>query len=235
MPARFLLATVADASLSEQCLRTGELARLLQTTEWRESKIFTDSPKSLPRERGLAPAAATGTGTGTGTEASEDSHAENPGNNLFVNGLSHRTEDKHLEEEFGKYGKITKCAVMYDPHSGQSRCFAFVSFEDVAAAEAAMEAINRKLELHGKILSVSKAKRARARSPTPGQYRGPPKTSSRYDRRGNDYDYRYDRGGDYYRRDRYERDRDRDRSYYRSDRDRSDRDRDRERRRRSPY
>ncbi|RKO87651.1 hypothetical protein BDK51DRAFT_21282, partial [Blyttiomyces helicus] len=100
---------------------------------------------------------------------------QNPGHNLFVTGLSHRTRDEDLEDVFGKYGKISKCAIMYDPHSKESRGFAFVSFEDVACADAARENISSKLELHGRILVVERAKRQRARTPTPGQYHGPPK------------------------------------------------------------
>ncbi|KAJ3033180.1 hypothetical protein HDV00_006677 [Rhizophlyctis rosea] len=156
-----------------------------------------------------------------------DDGSVNPGTNLFVTGLSHRTRDEDLEAVFGKFGKISKCAIMYDPHSRESRGFAFVSFEDLDAADAAMENINRKYELHGRILTVARAKRARARTPTPGQYYGPPKREGD-GRRREGRDTR-DRG---YDRDRYDRgDRyDRDRGY---GRDRYDRERDR--RRRSPY
>lgn len=79
---------------------------------------------------------------------------------------------------------------MYDPHTMVSRGFAFVTFEDVQDAEAALSECSRGLEVHGKILIVDKARRSRARTPTPGVYRGPPK---RYPRRPGDHQY----GGGY--------------------------------------
>ncbi|KAF9920200.1 hypothetical protein BGZ65_011480 [Modicella reniformis] len=41
-------------------------------------------------------------------------------------------------------------------------------------ADAAMQVLNG-FELHGRAMSVNMARRGRARTPTPGQYRGPPK------------------------------------------------------------
>lgn len=32
--------------------------------------------------------------------------ADNPGNNLFVTGLSHRTRERDLEKLFGEYGQV---------------------------------------------------------------------------------------------------------------------------------
>ncbi|KAI9341560.1 hypothetical protein DFJ73DRAFT_843678 [Zopfochytrium polystomum] len=161
-----------------------------------------------------------------------DDGSENKGNNLYVSGLSHRTRDEDLEREFSRFGKITKCAVVYDPHTKESRGFAFVSFEDVKCAAAARDTLSNSLELHGKIIRVELAKRARAREPTPGQYNGPPKRDGKSaTSRPAEYRRRDDRGGrsrspiDRYRRA------DRSRSprrpaYYDSrDRERYDRDR----------
>lgn len=63
---------------------------------------------------------------------------------------------------------------MYDPHSRESRGFAFVTFETAEEADAAIEGMNG-VELSGRTLLVQKARRGRARSPTPGRYHGPPK------------------------------------------------------------
>ncbi|KAJ3318676.1 hypothetical protein HDU76_000758 [Blyttiomyces sp. JEL0837] len=120
-----------------------------------------------------------------------------------------------------------KSMARYDPHTKESRGFAFVSFEDIRCADEALEAINGRLELHGRIIRVDKAKRARAREPTPGRYFGPPKRNFDYrppDRREVDRyrdDRRYDDRRDYGRRetDRYDgRDRDRRDDYRRDDR-----------------
>lgn len=142
----------------------------------------------------------------------------NPGNNLHVSGLSSRVEDRDLEDVFGKYGRIQKAAVMKDPHTGEARGFAFVTMETAEEADAAMTGLNA-TELLGRVMTVAKARRGRARTPTPGAYHGPPKRdepTSRYgggggrdyggrggydDRRRDDrrYDDRYDdrRGGGY--------------------------------------
>lgn len=84
---------------------------------------------------------------------------------------------------------------MYDPHSRESRGFGFVTMETSEEADAAITALNS-TELMGKIMTVEKvrtpihpstnrrhvlislppqARRARARTPTPGRYYGPPK------------------------------------------------------------
>lgn len=97
-----------------------------------------------------------------------------------------------LEEAFGKFGKVAKAAVVYDPHSRESRGFAFVTMDTVEEAEAAIAGLHN-TELAGKPLTVEKARRGRARTPTPGKYLG---TARRDDRGG------YGGGGGY-REDRY--------------------------------
>ncbi|GAA6059943.1 hypothetical protein JCM10212_003083 [Sporobolomyces blumeae] len=99
---------------------------------------------------------------------------QNPGNNLHVSGLSTRVEERDLEEVFGKFGRIQKCQVMRDPHTKESRGFAFVTMEVVDDADAAISSLNA-TELMGRTMNVEKARRGRARTPTPGQYHGPPK------------------------------------------------------------
>ncbi|KAL5519359.1 hypothetical protein ACEPAH_1042 [Sanghuangporus vaninii] len=155
----------------------------------------------------------------------------NPGNNLHVSGLSNDVDNDALEAVFIKVGRVQKVSIMYDPHSKESRGFAFVTMETPEEADAAINALNATKQF-GKVISVEKARRARARTPTPGRYYGPPKRrgdnerpydprpyDSRYsrdyrdDRRGGRYDEyrgggRYDDRGDRYH-GRGDRDRDR--------------------------
>lgn len=67
--------------------------------------------------------------------------------------------------------QVLKTQVMHDPHTRESRGFAFVTFETAEEADAAIAGMNG-VELSGRTLVVQKARRARARSPTPGRYRG---------------------------------------------------------------
>jgi len=85
-----------------------------------------------------------------------------------------RTTDQDLEEIFGKFGKILKAQVMKDPHTRESRGFGFVNFDLNDDANAAMAALNG-TTLDDKTIGVEKARRGRARTPTPGQYHGPAK------------------------------------------------------------
>ncbi len=63
---------------------------------------------------------------------------------------------------------------MLDPHTRDSRGFGFVTMETPEEAEAAIQALNG-TEFMGRTLVIEKARRGRARTPTPGKYYGPPK------------------------------------------------------------
>ena len=80
-----------------------------------------------------------------------------------MSGLSTRVEDRDLEDIFAKFGRIAKAQVMRDPHTKESRGFAFVTMEEVADAEAAMAGLNA-TELMGRVINVEKARRGRART-----------------------------------------------------------------------
>lgn len=89
--------------------------------------------------------------------------------------------------------QVQKVAIMYDPHTRDSRGFAFVTMETGEEADAAIAKFNATPQFKsGKTMSVEKvfynrivckyyihhlpkARRARARTPTPGRYYGPPK------------------------------------------------------------
>ena len=95
---------------------------------------------------------------------------------------------------FSTLCQVKKVSVMYDPHTRESRGFGFVTMESAEEADAAIAALNA-TDLMGKVLNVEKvisvstsiiltplakcindkARRGRARTPTPGRYYGPPK------------------------------------------------------------
>ncbi|KAF7113108.1 hypothetical protein RHSIM_Rhsim02G0233600 [Rhododendron simsii] len=65
--------------------------------------------------------------------------AVNPGNNLYVTGLSTRVTNSELEKYFSREGKVTECQLVTDPHSKESRGFAFVTMETNEDAERCQE------------------------------------------------------------------------------------------------
>ncbi|KAI8089065.1 uncharacterized protein BX664DRAFT_126653 [Halteromyces radiatus] len=148
----------------------------------------------------------------------------NPGDNLFVTGLSSKTSSAQLEEIFSKHGAVHKAEVMYDPHTRESRGFGFIQMQSNEDANRAMDAMTG-TEVDGRIITVEKAKRARPRTPTPGRYHGPPKRGRRIDRFDPRGDYRYRHDSRYDRAPRYDRPYDRYMDRYEMPYDRYERDR----------
>ncbi|KAH8829778.1 RNA-binding domain-containing protein [Flagelloscypha sp. PMI_526] len=162
--------------------------------------------------------------------------APEPSNVLGVFGLSIRTQERDLDEEFSRHGSVEKVTIVYDQRSDRSRGFGFIRMATVEDATKCIEELNG-VELHGRRLRVDYSMTNKPHNPTPGEYMG--RKSRDYDRRDRrDYrdDYR-DRGG--YRGSSSGYGRDRDRDGYGRDRDWKDRrsppPRDRDYRRRRSY
>ncbi|KAM0871353.1 hypothetical protein ACQ4PT_039471 [Festuca glaucescens] len=79
----------------------------------------------------------------------------NPGNNLYVTGLSTRTSSSDLEKFFGKEGKVRDCHIVVDPRSKEPRGFAFVTMENVEDARRCIKYLHRSV-LEGRLISVAK-------------------------------------------------------------------------------
>lgn len=75
---------------------------------------------------------------------------------LFVGGLNWNTTDDGLREAFEAFGQIREAKVIMDRETGRSRGFGFVTFEDDAAADQAITAMNGK-ELEGRRVQVNEA------------------------------------------------------------------------------
>ncbi len=76
---------------------------------------------------------------------------------LFVGRLSYSTTDDSLLAAFSQYGTVSSAQVIKDRDSGQSKGFAFVEFDDDAAAKAAIAGLDGK-ELDGRTIAVSEAR-----------------------------------------------------------------------------
>ncbi|KAL9167541.1 hypothetical protein ABFS82_05G104800 [Erythranthe guttata] len=134
--------------------------------------------------------------------------ASNPGNNLYVTGLSTRVTESDLKKYFSREGKVVDCHLVTDPHSRESRGFGFVTMETNEDGERCIKHLNRSV-LEGRLITVQQAKRSRGRTPTPGTYQGPKDTRGSYAgnsgsrRRSRSYSpqRRYDRDRDFDRKD----------------------------------
>jgi RNA recognition motif-containing protein len=79
---------------------------------------------------------------------------------LFVGSLSWNTNDDGLREAFTQFGEVSEAKVITDRMTGRSRGFGFVTFEDDAAADAAISALNG-TELDGRTIRVDVARERR--------------------------------------------------------------------------
>ena len=66
-----------------------------------------------------------------------EADAKPPDNQLFVCKLNPVTTDEDLDIIFSRFGKITQCDIIRDSKTGDSLCYAFVTFDTPEAAEAA--------------------------------------------------------------------------------------------------
>ncbi|CAG9460831.1 unnamed protein product [Pedinophyceae sp. YPF-701] len=71
-----------------------------------------------------------------------DADVKPPSNVLFVCKLNPVTNDEDLEIIFARFGKVTDCQVIRDAKTGDSLSYAFIGFEDDAAAEEAYFKMN---------------------------------------------------------------------------------------------
>ncbi|XP_042044820.1 serine/arginine-rich splicing factor SR45a-like [Salvia splendens] len=101
----------------------------------------------------------------------DSSDAENPGNNLYVTGLSARVTKRDLEKHFSTEGKVEDVHLVVDPRTRESRGFGFVTMSSLKEAERCIKYLDRSV-LEGRVISVEKARRRRGRTPTPGRYLG---------------------------------------------------------------
>lgn len=95
----------------------------------------------------------------------------NPGNTLYVTGLSTRVTERDLEEHFSKEGKVASCFLVVEPRTRISRGFAFVTMDSVDDANRCVKYLNQSV-LEGRYITVEKSRRKRPRTPTPGHYLG---------------------------------------------------------------
>ncbi|XP_044472511.1 serine/arginine-rich splicing factor SR45a isoform X2 [Mangifera indica] len=80
---------------------------------------------------------------------------ENPGNNLYVTGLSPRITKKELEKHFATEGKVIDVHLVVDPWTRESRGFGFVTMATVEEADRCIKYLDRSV-LEGRVITVEK-------------------------------------------------------------------------------
>ncbi|KAG6849950.1 hypothetical protein H0H93_003322 [Arthromyces matolae] len=146
--------------------------------------------------------------------------APNPSNVLGVFGLSIRTQERDLDEEFSRFGRVEKVTIVYDQRSDRSRGFGFIKMSTVEEASRCITELNG-VDLNGRRIRVDYSVTDRPHAPTPGEYMGHRRSGRESHRDRDSYRDSYrDRDRDHRRGDR---DKDRDRDPYGRDRDWRDR------------
>ncbi|KAL0380615.1 UNVERIFIED_CONTAM: Serine/arginine-rich splicing factor a [Sesamum angustifolium] len=126
--------------------------------------------KSRSRSRSWSrPRARSRSRSGSRGRGRED--AVNPGNTLYVTGLSTRVTERDLEDHFSKEGKVKSVFLVVEPRSRISRGFAFITMDCLEDANRCIKHLNQSV-LEGRYITVERSRRKRARTPTPGHYLG---------------------------------------------------------------
>jgi transformer-2 protein len=82
-------------------------------------------------------------------------NATNPGNTLYVTGLSSRVTERDLEDHFNKEGKVASCFLVVEPRTRISRGFAFVTMDSHDDAERCIKYLNQSV-LEGRYITVER-------------------------------------------------------------------------------
>jgi len=128
----------------------------------------------------------------------------NDGTNVFVVGLGQLTREKDLTEICSKYGKVTSCEIMVDPHTEVSRGFGFVRMNSKEEAAQLIAALNGS-KIDGAPIRARLSRRGGGRPATPGVFLGkyPPTFLPPPGRGVEPYYARDPYARDYYARDPY--------------------------------
>ncbi|KAL8134786.1 hypothetical protein AgCh_009702 [Apium graveolens] len=79
----------------------------------------------------------------------------NPGNTLYVTGLSTMVTERELEDHFNKEGKVASCFLVVEPRSRVSRGFAFITMDSVEDANRCIKHLNQSV-MEGRYITVER-------------------------------------------------------------------------------
>ncbi|XP_026861289.1 scaffold attachment factor B1 isoform X1 [Electrophorus electricus] len=129
---------------SEEDKKTEESAA--ESSELKESSVEGDDQKKSADEKSSK------------LEPKDDKgSAAASGRNLWVSGLSSTTRATDLKNLFSKYGKVVGAKVVTNARSPGARCYGFVTMCSTEEATKCISHLHR-TELHGRMISVERAK-----------------------------------------------------------------------------
>ena len=76
---------------------------------------------------------------------------------IYVGNMSYGTTEGSLEELFGQFGEVSSIKLITDRETGRAKGFGFITMNDDAAANKAIEELNGK-EYDGRTLRINEAK-----------------------------------------------------------------------------
>lgn len=85
-------------------------------------------------------------------KASQDKRTQDVGANLFLGNLDPDVDEKTLFDTFNSFGLILSTKVARDPESGASKGYGFVSYDTFESSDAAIEAMNGKIQFSRSVL-----------------------------------------------------------------------------------
>lgn len=76
---------------------------------------------------------------------------------IYVGNMSYQTTEESLESLFAGYGDVANVKIINDRETGRPKGFGFVTMNDDAQAQSAIEALNGK-DFEGRSLRINEAK-----------------------------------------------------------------------------
>ncbi|CAL9100700.1 unnamed protein product [Musa acuminata var. zebrina] len=172
-----------DLVLRPPSLLCSPLLAMVDSPRRRERYRSRSPPRSRSRGRSQSRSQSPIHRSRSRSRSRDRPNATNPGNTLYVTGLSSRVTERDLESHFSREGKVSECYLIVEPRTRVSRGFAFVTMDTVEGADRCIKYLNQSV-LEGRYITVEKSRRKRARTPTPGNYLGlkNPRDTIRFDR-----------------------------------------------------
>ncbi len=76
---------------------------------------------------------------------------------IYVGNISYSTTEEGLENLFSQYGEVEAVKIITDRETGRAKGFGFITMNDDAAAQNAIDELNEK-EFEGRTLRINEAR-----------------------------------------------------------------------------